>query len=307
VKRPPTHATIEGARYLALRALAQDGGRPTAELLQLYVLEGFLDRLARSSSRDRLVLKGGVLLAAFEARRPTRDIDLLALRTPNDMETIRELVAGIAAEPVEDGLEFDLTGVRAEVMREGDSYSGVRVTLSAALATARLVFHVDVNVGDPVWPGPQVVEVPRLLQAEPIRVSGYPLCMVLAEKIVTAVQRGAANTRWRDFADVLLLTSKHPVEGADLQRAISEVAGYREAGLRPLREVLDGFAPLAQPRWRTWLRRQDLGDRLPAAFEQVLDGATEFADPALDAQVEGLRWDPVAALWKPVARTDHGA
>lgn len=30
--------------------------------------------------------------------------------------------------------------------------------------------------------------------------------MVLAEKLVTAVQRGTANTRWRDFADVYLLT-----------------------------------------------------------------------------------------------------
>ena len=307
MKRRPTHATVDGARYLALRALAREGGRPTAELLQLYALEGFLDRMARSPVEDRLVLKGGVLLAAFDARRPTRDIDLLALRTPNDVETVRELVAAIAAEPVEDGLNFDLAHIRAEVMREGDSYSGVRVTLSAALASARLVFHVDVNLGDPVWPGPQVVEIPRLLRAEPIKVSAYPLCMVLAEKIVTAVGRGTANTRWRDFADVLLLTSKHRVEGADLQRAISEVASHREVGLRPLREVLDGFAPLAQPRWRTWVRRHDLGDRLPAAFAQVLEATIVFADPAFEGRVEGLCWDPVLAAWKSVAPTDAGS
>jgi hypothetical protein len=33
--------------------------------------------------------------------------------------------------------------------------------------------------------------------------------MVLAEKIITAVQRGTANTRWRDFVDVYLLTGAH--------------------------------------------------------------------------------------------------
>ena len=52
----PTHETAAGARYLALRALGQTQGRPTAELLQLYALEGFLSRLACSPHRQRLVL-----------------------------------------------------------------------------------------------------------------------------------------------------------------------------------------------------------------------------------------------------------
>ena len=46
--------------------------------MQLYVLECFLARLGRSRFADRFVLKGGVLLAAFGERRPTRDIDFQA-------------------------------------------------------------------------------------------------------------------------------------------------------------------------------------------------------------------------------------
>jgi hypothetical protein len=42
---------------------------------------------------------------------------------------------------------------------------------------------------------PAEVEVPRLLGGEPVRVLGYPLVMVLAEKIVTMVERGQANAR----------------------------------------------------------------------------------------------------------------
>jgi hypothetical protein len=38
--------------------------RATDELLALYALEGFLDRLSSSPRADDLVLKGGVLLAA---------------------------------------------------------------------------------------------------------------------------------------------------------------------------------------------------------------------------------------------------
>ena len=51
-------------------------GAPFDELLQLYVLEAFLARLAGSRFADQFVLKGWILLAAFDERRPTRDIDL---------------------------------------------------------------------------------------------------------------------------------------------------------------------------------------------------------------------------------------
>jgi hypothetical protein len=43
--------------------------------------------------------------------------------------------------------------------------------------------------------------------------------MVLAEKIVTALQRGSASTRWRDFGDVYQLTSRHIFHAAELRQA----------------------------------------------------------------------------------------
>ena len=80
----PTHATAGGRGYLALQAKARREGRPTDELLLLYVLERFLYRLAMSQHRHRLVLKGGMLLAAFDERRPTADVDVLARAVHND-------------------------------------------------------------------------------------------------------------------------------------------------------------------------------------------------------------------------------
>ncbi len=49
---------------------------PRHELIQLYALEGFLDRLSGSIYMNQLVLQGGVMLAAFGERRPARDVDL---------------------------------------------------------------------------------------------------------------------------------------------------------------------------------------------------------------------------------------
>ena len=72
--------------------------------------------------------------------------------------------------------------------------------------------------------------IPRLLGGE-ITVRGYPLAMVYSEKIVTAVARGTVNTRWRDFADMYLLTRRHPVDGAELCRSVHEVARHRRVEL----------------------------------------------------------------------------
>ncbi|MFC3492900.1 nucleotidyl transferase AbiEii/AbiGii toxin family protein [Glycomyces rhizosphaerae] len=99
-----------------------------------------------------------------------------------------------------DGLEFDLDHVVVETIRDEES-NGVRIVFGARLSVAKLRLHVDINVGDPIWPGPQTVPLPRLLGGN-IELVGYPLTMVLAEKLVTAIQRGTANTRWRDFTDV---------------------------------------------------------------------------------------------------------
>ncbi|MBA3372009.1 MAG: nucleotidyl transferase AbiEii/AbiGii toxin family protein [Euzebyaceae bacterium] len=203
----PTRDTAEGRVYLDLQNLARQAGRPSDELQQLYALEGFLDRLTRSAHADRFVLKGGVLLAAFDTRRPTRDVDLAARDLHNSAEAVRRIVVEIVKIELHDGLALDSQAITAEVIRVGDAYSGVRVSVSGTLASARLLFHVDINVGDPISPAAETVSLPRLLGGELV-VTGYPL----AEKIVTAVQRGTANTRWRDFTDVARLAAVHRVD-----------------------------------------------------------------------------------------------
>jgi hypothetical protein len=83
-------STTAGQAYLNLQRQARSGGRPTQELILLYALEGFLDRLARSGRSPDLVLKGGVLLAAYAVRRPTRDVDVAARAHANDPHEVLE-------------------------------------------------------------------------------------------------------------------------------------------------------------------------------------------------------------------------
>ena len=80
----PVRATPDGRAYLDLQNRARREGQPTEHLFVLYVLERFLWRLSLSRYADSFVLKGGLLLAAFNARRTTADVDLLARRVSND-------------------------------------------------------------------------------------------------------------------------------------------------------------------------------------------------------------------------------
>jgi hypothetical protein len=302
VTTKPTKATAAGRAFLSLQREAKAAGRTTAEYLRLYTLEGFLLRLANSPHRNRFVLKGGVLLAAYEMRRPTADIDLAAVRTPNELDEIRRLITGVAATTLppglDDGLTFDLDGVTAETIREKDEYSGIRVRLLARLATAREPFHADVSVGDPIWPAPAEISIPRLLVREPIHLRGYPMEMVLTEKIVTALERGTANTRWRDFADVYLLTGRYFVKAEEIRQALEAVADHRRVELTALHDVLDGYADIGQPRWAAWRTKLRLSDILPSSFGEVLDSLQAFADPILTGgAADASTWDLERRVW----------
>jgi predicted nucleotidyltransferase component of viral defense system len=285
-----------------LQRKARGEGRTTAEYLRLYALEGFLLRLVNSQHANRFVLKGGVLLAAYQLRRPNHRLDFAGVQVSNDVEAVRQLVVEVASTvlstQLDDGLTFDLENVRAETIREDDEYSGVRVRLVATLATAKETFHVDVNVGDPILPPPTEISLPRLLEQAPIRLQGYPLEMVLAEKIVTALQRGSASTRWRDFGDVYQLTEHHIFRAKELRQALHAVASHRRVELSGLEDSLDGYAEIGQPRWTAWRRKLQLTESLPEEFGDALDALRRFAEPILSGSVDDSEsWDPVRRGW----------
>lgn len=295
----PQAGTPAGDATIALRKLARRTGGDVQELMTLYALEGLLARIAASEYRDDFVLKGGVLLVAFAARRPTKDIDLQATRLTDDPDEVAERVRAIAGLALADGLVFDPASVAATTIRDEDEYAGVRVKLMATLGTARLTVGMDVNFGDPIWPAPQLVELPRVtdLGLPPVTLLGYPLTMVLAEKIVTAIDRGVANTRWRDFADVYTLTRLHSVDAGELRTSIETVAEYRKVTLAPL---LPGLVPMherAQQKYRAWRTRSHRDGELPAAFADVLTRVASFADPVLSATATG-RWNPRLHAWE---------
>ena len=140
---------------------------------------------------------------------------------------------------MDDGLVFDTDAATADIIRDDDDYSGVRITLTATLASAKLSLHIDVNIGDPRWPTPAPCTCPNCSAG---RYPGrLPAVHGVRGEDPTALQRGTVNTRWRDFADIYILTGRHATEETELQRALAEVAAYRHVELSPLADALDGL------------------------------------------------------------------
>lgn len=174
----------------------------------MYVVERWLARMSNSPYAGDFVLKGGMLLASFGNRRPTVDADALARNMPDDEDAVAARVVEIAQiEDTDDAVVFMTETVKTAVIRDDALYSGVRVTMDAVLGAARLKLKLDVNFGDPVTPEPQLIELPTLRPGtDPVRILGYPMATVLAEKISTAVDLGPASTRVRDWTDIYMLT-----------------------------------------------------------------------------------------------------
>jgi hypothetical protein len=288
--------TTAGRAYLDLKSVARSHGRSADELFRLYALEGFLSRLTISPYASNFVLKGGVLLSAFEARRATQDVDFLARCLSGDTRQMLAVVRKIAGIGLDDGLVYDTAAARVQEIRETGTYPCVRVSLTAELFTAQLSFHIDISVGDPVWPEPRSVDVPKLLGGY-LQVTGYPLVMVLAEKISACIQLETRNTRWRDFADIWTLTRHHDVNGMDLCVALGKATAHRRVAQAPLIIALGGFGNLAQPRWSGWRSRMNLENTVPGRFADVLDEVIYFADPVIAGDASGLNWNAMSGEW----------
>lgn len=294
------YGTPAGDATLAIQKFAREVGWDVQALQTLYVLEALLARIAASEYRDDFVLKGGVLLAAFAARRPTKDIDLQATSFANDAQVVAERVREIATLDLGDGVQFAPDSIATTIIRDGDmdEYAGVRVRLVGCLGRSRLTVGIDINFGDPIWPKPQILELPRIVPVgrEPIMMLGYPLSMVLAEKIVTAIDRGEGNTRWRDFADVYTLSKLHVVDAAALYHSMETVAEYRKVALNTLLPLLADMPARAQAKWKAWRRRSDREGELPETFGEVLMAVAALADPVI-LKSAVVSWSPQTQNW----------
>lgn len=241
--------------------MAKEAGIPAQAMMQSYLLERLLERLAESPWRDNVVIKGGVLISSLVGvgSRTTMDLDTTVRGFDLTHESAERAFREIAAIQADDDWEFEFD--RTEDIRETDDYPGIRVHLKANYAPMSAPLTVDVTTGDRITPEAVEYSYPLLFGEGEITLMAYPVETVLAEKLETVVTRGVANTRPRDFYDihVLMGTMGEGVDMHTLREALDSTCEKRgsQAAIARWAEVLDDVASdaamLAQ--WAKYVRK----------------------------------------------------
>jgi predicted nucleotidyltransferase component of viral defense system len=275
-------------------------GRPFQELLQYYAIERFLYRLAQSSHCDKFILKGALLLTAWQTplSRSTVDIDLLG-KTSNKLEHIASLMSEICGLDVEaDGVKFDPASIKTARIKEDVDYEGIRVRFRATLAGARVPMQIDIGFDDVIVPRATKIEYPTLLEFPAPVLQAYPKETVIAEKLEALTALATLNSRMKDFFDLWALSRVYPFEGPVLVKAIKATFKHRSAAIESLPEGLKddfGKETTKSGQWTAFLRRARLTSA-PSMFVETIRAVREFAHPPLSAAASG---DPFEQNWKP--------
>ncbi len=244
--------------------LAKSRGDDYNLLLNSFALERLLCRLSVSGHSHSFLLKGALLFRLWydQPHRPTRDADLLGYG-PNDAGHLIATFGDIAAIDLDDGIVFDVDSIRVESIREDNFYGGMRVRLIGRIGSARCPLRIDVGFGDAVTPEAPTVAYPALLQgfsSPTLRV--YPAYTVIAEKYQAMVMLGLANSRMKDFYDLVTIAARTELDGATLARAIAATFDRRKTALPdepPIalqREFGDDIAKRRQ--WQAFLDKNRL-------------------------------------------------
>jgi predicted nucleotidyltransferase component of viral defense system len=270
------------------------------EILRRFAIERLLFRLGCSKYRERFVLKGATLFTLWGGgpHRPTQDLDLLGYGA-NDFDELERVFREVVVVPEEDGLVFLPDTVRAERIREDQEYEGVRITLIAMLAGARIPMQVDVGFGDAVHPDPLEEVLPTLLPMEAPRLRVYPRETVIAEKLQAIVLLGEANSRLKDYYDLWFLATHYSFSGEVLATATRNTFERRRTALPTGMPVglTPSFCelPAKKSQWQAFQRRAGLADR-DLGLTALVETLAEFVMPLLVA----LRDEPPFTLvWNP--------
>ncbi len=269
-----------------LRNIAKSKGGNSETLLHRYVAERFLYRLSLSKYNDQFFLKGAFLFTIWEdgPYRATRDIDFLG-KVSDQIETLEEILKNISSIPYEkDGLSFDTDSIKGEIIREGQSYGGIRLKQDVYLGKAKIVLQIDVGFGDIITPKAEKNEFPTLLAMDIPKINTYPIYTVIAEKLEAMVSLDIDNSRMKDFFDLWFLTQKFEIDSNELSKAIKNTFAQRNTAIPigPPTALTEEFYlnEDKNKQWQAFINRSELADR-SLKLKEVVGVLNQLFTPAL--------------------------
>lgn len=282
-----------------LLAIAKSQNVEPMMILRRYMQERFLFRLGQSPYRDKLILKGALMLVAHQLplHRPTKDVDLLGEGFTNDPEGLKQIISEIAVIKSKDGVTFKLDEMEVERITEDDRYAGLRTKLPARLGKIKDILQIDTGFGDIIIPNPVALDYPVILNNENPHVYAYSLESAIAEKFEAMVSLGEFNSRMKDFFDIHFLALVKTFDSQLLRQAIEATFTQRQTKLDQRKNLWrEDFRADAgrQTMWTAFLNTNKLS--APADFAEVVNRIAEFIEPALTT-TDVKNWNPHKWTW----------
>ena len=186
--------------------IAKEKSIPAQLILQIYMIERFLERVSVSPYKNNFILKGGLLIGSilgFE-ERTTMDMDASIKNASISEKSLREMFIQIINMPVDDDINFEFNEIRAIHLES--EYGGYRISFFANYEKMSVPLKLDITTGDIITPKEITYMYRLMLEDRKIPILAYNLPTILAEKLHSIISRGNQNTRLKDFYDVFILT-----------------------------------------------------------------------------------------------------
>ena len=246
-----------------IRNIAISKNLRSQEVLQMFFFERFLERLSVSEYKYNFIIKGGLLISSMIGidNRTTMDMDTTVKGVALKEDIIRNVISKIINTEVDDGIEFEITGISH--IREEDEYENFRVNLIAEFGKIKNDMKIDITTGDAITPKEMEYLYPCMFQNESIRVLAYPLETILAEKYESVIKRNIATTRMRDFYDLYNLYNlrKEEIDFDTLKQAIISTSNRRES-LSLIKEAMEIIEDIKEDYYLKELWKVYLADNL---------------------------------------------
>ncbi len=266
----------------AIRSMAAKKNLRAQEVLQMFLFERVLERLATSPYRNNFILKGGLLISSMIgiSERTTMDMDTTVRGIQMEEDEIVATIKAILAIDVGDGICFDFQKI--EPIREDDAYNNFRVHLRARYGKIDSPMKIDVTTGDMITPAAIQYDFPLAFEEKTISVMAYTLETILAEKYETIIRRNIGTTRARDFYDLHMLyrSRKDEVRLDILRKAVLHTAQKRDSveDIMDWKDILKDIReePQLYLLWDNYVAdNQYIGE---LKFHEVLDTVDEIAN-----------------------------
>ena len=250
--------------------------------MQNFMLERLLERISVSKYRENFILKGGFLIAAMVGldTRATMDMDATIKGWPVNEESIKNMFLDICKIDLQDDVTFEFKKIGE--IREGDDYTGYRVSLSANYPPMAVPLKLDITTGDKITPREIEYRFKLLLEDREIPVLAYNLETVMAQKLETVVSRGDQNTRPRDYYDIYIIAKMQykNIETEHLRAALDATSKKRGSSeiLKEYKNIIDIVrnSDVMIKQWRTYQR--DFEYATDISFDEVCDAVVRMMD-----------------------------